>query len=390
MKPTAREARERLRSFLRTFPVVLVVGPRQCGKTTMVRSELPGFHHVDLERAQDFARLSDDLPGFFDRHPKAVVIDEAQRMPEIFAALRPVIDRRQGKGRYVLTGSASPDLMRGVSESLAGRVGILELSPFSAFELLRAPQVALRQFWGGYPPALALRSAGARRDWLESYVQTFLERDLPALGLRLAATRLRILWTMLTHVHGNLLNMSDLARSTGVSVPTIQSNLDILEQTFMIRRLPPYFANIQKRLTKSPKLYIRDTGLLHHLAGIRTPVELETWDRRGASFEGLVIEELAGRARLKDATSRAYFWGTQAGGEVDLLLTRGRRVTPIEIKSGSHVDPRELRALRACMSDLHLKRAFVVYRGAETVDLGHGITALPWAAGRCAEVLLAA
>lgn len=390
MKDKAREARRRLATHLRTFPVVLVVGPRQCGKTTLVRNALPRFQHLDLEKAQDLARIAADIPGFFGGNPRAVAIDEAQRLPELFAALRPVIDEKRGTGRFALTGSASPELMRGVSESLAGRVGILELSPFTAFELQDSPQEILRHFWGGYPPALALRSSEARRDWLESYVQTFLERDLPALGLRLPAARLRILWTMLTHVHGNLLNVSDLARSLGVSAPTIQSHLDVLEQTFMIRRLPPYFVNIQKRLTKSPKVYVRDTGLLHHLAGIRTPAELETWDRRGASFEGLVIEELAGRARLADTSARAYFWGTQAGGEVDLLLVRGRKITAVEIKSGSFVDPRDLRSLRACMEDLGLTRSFVVYRGTETLKLGHGITAIPWAGGRCAKTLLAA
>lgn len=388
MKGKTREARRRLAASLRTFPVVLVVGPRQCGKTTLVRNELPHFRHLDLERAQDLSLLSADIPGFFARHPKGVAIDEAQRLPEIFAALRPVIDEHKGMGRFVLTGSASPGLMRGVSESLAGRVGIMELSPFSCFELQGSAQAPLRPFWGGYPAALSLRSPQARRDWLESYVQTFLERDLPTLGLRVPAARLRILWAMLTHVHGNLLNMSDLGRSLGVSHPTIQSHLDVLEQTFMIRRLPPFFANIQKRLTKSPKLYVRDTGLLHHLAGVRTPGELETWDRRGASFEGLVIEELASRMSLLDSSSRPYFWGTQAGGEVDLLLVRGRKVTAIEIKSATHVDPRDLRSLRACMEDLGLKRAFVVYRGGETLDLGRGITVIPWAGGRCAETLL--
>lgn len=388
MKPREREAGERLRSYLRTFPVVLVVGPRQCGKTTLVKNALPRFEHFDLERAQDLARLSSDLPGFFTRFPKAVAIDEAQRLPEIFAALRPVIDERRDKGRYVLTGSASPELMRGVSESLAGRVGVIELAPFSSFELQGASQEGLRPFWGGYPPVLSLRSPAARRDWLESYVQTFLERDLPNLGLRLPAARLRILWSMLTHVHGNLLNMSDLARSTGVSVPTIQSNLDVLEQTFMIRRLQPYFANIQKRLTKSPKIYVRDTGLLHHLAGIRTAADMETWDRKGASFEGLVVEELVSRSTLADSGSRAFFWGTQAGGEVDLLLVRGRRITAVEIKSSSFVDPRDLRSLRTCMADLGLRSAFVVHRGAQTLDLGHGITAIPWAGGRATEAIV--
>lgn len=388
MKTAPREARQRLASYLRTFPVVLVVGPRQCGKTTFVRHALPSFRHVDLEQPADLALISDDLGGYLERHPRALAIDEAQRLPALFTALRPAVDAERGKGRFVLTGSASPELMRGVSETLAGRVGILELSPLSAHELSRHPQSAARAFWGGFPPVLALRTAIARRDWLESYVRTFLERDLPALGLRLPPTRLRTLWTMLTHVHGNLLNVSDLARSLGVSAPTVQANLDVLEQTFMIRRLPPYFANIQKRLTKSPKIYVRDTGLLHHLAGLRSPEELPTWHKRGASFEGLVIEELVTRARLADATTHACFWGTQAGGEVDLLLIRGRKITPIEIKSATSVDPRELRSLSTCLADLRIARGYVIYQGTERLDLGRGITALPWDSGRAADELI--
>lgn len=382
----AREAAPRVRALLRTFPAVVVIGPRQCGKTTLVRELFQQFHHFDLEREGDLLQIREDISGFLERESaRPIVIDEAQRLPELFTALRPAIDRTARRGRYILTGSASPDLMRGVSETLAGRVGVLELTPLSAHELRNAPSASVRSFWGGFPRVLALRSEAARSDWLESYVQTYLQRDLPNLGLRLSATRMRMLWTMLTHVHGNLLNMSDLARSLGVSVPTIQSNLDVLEHTFMVRRLPPYFANIQKRLAKTPKIYIRDTGLLHHLAGLRSVQDLDTWDRRGASFEGLVIEEVVERFKLRHPGTQAFFWGTQGGGEVDLMLVNGRRVTPIEIKYGSYVDPRQLQALRICMKDLGLERGYVIYRGRERVTLSHGITAIPW--GQGADIL---
>jgi predicted AAA+ superfamily ATPase len=187
-----------------------------------------------------------------------------------------------------------------------------------------------------------------------------------------------MLWTMLTHVHGNLLNASDLARSLGVSSHTVTSDLDVLEQTFMVRRLPPFHANVQKRLTKSPKIYIRDTGLLHFLAGLRAPKELSTWARRGASFEGLVIEELIAWANDNFVRPDAYFWRTQAGAEVDLLLVHGRRMVPVEIKLGAAVDSRALTGLRQCMSDLGLRRGFVVSTGDERRMVGESIEILPW------------
>jgi len=209
-------------------------------------------------------------------------------------------------------------------------------------------------------------------------VSTFLERDLPALGVSLPPTRLRTLWTMLTHVHGNVLNVSDLARSLAVSFHTVANDLDVLEQTFMIRRLQPFHANIQKRLTKSPKVFLRDTGLLHFLAGLRAPKELPTWPRRGASFEGLVIEELIAWARDHAVRSDAYYWRTQAGAEVDLLLVHGRRIVPIEIKLGAAVESSAIRGLRQCMSDLGLRRGFVVYTGSERRRAGPMIELLPW------------
>jgi predicted AAA+ superfamily ATPase len=383
MRYVPRGATGKLDRLLRAFPAVLVYGPRQCGKSTLVRAVCRDFRHLDLERPADLGILESDLEGFLKANPRRLAIDEAQRLPALFPALRHAIDTGRGPGRFVLTGSASPALIRGVSESLAGRVALVELTPFRSSELARP---AGRWFWGGFPPVHARRTMGARLDWLDAYVASYLERDLPSYGVRLPTVRLRTLWTMLTHVHGNLLNVSDLARSLGVSTHTVDGDLDVLEHTFMVRRLRPYHANVQKRLTKSPKLYLRDTGLLHFLAGLRDPRELDTWARRGASFEGLVIEELVARTHDRLARPEAFFWRTHAGAEVDLILVHGRRVVPIDIKLGAAVGPREVAGLRHCMADLGLRRGIVVYGGDEPRRLGGGIELVPWAAVARGEV----
>lgn len=322
--------------------------------------------------------LTADLEGFFDTHTRALAIDEAQRLPEMFTALRYVIDRSKGKGRFLLLGSASPTLMRSVSETLAGRVALLELTPFLASELTGTIKAVDRWFWGGFPPVHGLREARARSEWFNAYVTTFLERDLPALGLGLPARRLRTLWTMLTHVHGNLLNVSDLARSLSVSSHTVAGDLDVLEGAYMIRRLQPFYANVQKRLTKSAKLYVRDTGLLHFLAGLRKSQELTTWNKRGASFESLVIEELAAHAARQLVRPEIFFWRTQAGAEVDLLIVEGRRILPVEIKLGAAVDHYALAGLRQCMKDLGLSRGWVITTARERQRLSAGIEIIPW------------
>ena len=374
----ARAQSERLLGLLRSFPAVLLVGPRQCGKSTLVRRALPGWTHLDLERSLDLDTLTADLEGFLEANPRSLVIDEAQRLPELFPALRHRIDRGRGRGRFLLLGSASPALVRSISETLAGRVGLVELTPFLSSELAGTRRAADRWFWGGFPPVHDLADARSRSEWLGAYVSTLLERELPALGVGLPARRLRTLWTMLTHVHGNLLNVADLARSLGVSSHTVAGDLDALEGAFMIRRLPPFFANVQKRLTKSPKVYVRDTGLLHHLAGLRRPSDLTTWPRRGSSFEGLVIEELAALAARRLVRPEIFFWRTHAGAEVDLLIVEGRKILPIEIKLGASVDRHGLAGLRQCMKDLGLRRGWVVTTSAEGRALAPGIELVPW------------
>jgi hypothetical protein len=305
------------------------------------------------------------------------VLDEAQRLPELFPVLRHVLDRAPAKGRAVLTGSASPTLLRTAAETLAGRIGLLELTPFRMVELVETRLAEDRWFWGGYPPVHALAGRRARAEWLDGYLTTLLERDLPALGIRLPAVRLRRLAAMLTHVHGSLLNVSDLARSLGVSVPTVTHDLDVLEGMCLLRRLPPYHTNIRKRLTKSPKVYVSDTGLLHALAGLDRPEALESWHHRGHSFEGLVIEEVIALARERVVRPGFFFWRTQAGAEIDLLIADGRRLVPIEIKLGA-VDQYTIRGLRQVMADLGCQKGWIVTGAGERRRVGPDVEIVTW------------
>lgn len=388
MRYVTRLQGERLQRLLKSFPAVLLIGPRQCGKSTLVRHALPGWQLVDLERPADQGLLTADLEGYLSANPKSVIFDEAQRLPELFPALRHVIDNGRGRGRYVLLGSASPTLLRSASETLAGRIAVLELTPFLPSELTTGRLEKDRWFWGGFPPALGLREGRARGEWFAAYVSTFLERDLPALGLKLPARRLRRLWEMLTHVHGSLLNVSDLARSLAVSSHTVAQDLDVLEGAFMIRRLQPFHANVQKRLTKSPKLYVRDTGLLHFLAGLREPRELNSWPKRGHSFEGLVIEQLVALAERQFVRPEFFFWRTQAGAEVDLLIKAGRRVLPVEIKLGTTVGLQDVSGLRSCMVDLGLKRGMVISSTTERRRLNSAVEIIPWGEVRTGKLEL--
>jgi hypothetical protein len=374
-----------LRAHLQTFPAVAVLGPRQCGKSTLVREfvkTLPRRNRItvfDLERPSDLARLAaapeEDL-GALQTHPGVICIDEVQRAPALFQLLRVLIDQPQRRARYILLGSASPSLVTGVSETLAGRVGFIDLSPFLSAEVVGESSTRRQRLWlrGGYPPSFLARSEHASAEWRESYIRTFLEQDVPGLGLRLPALTLRRFWTMLAHVHGGVLNATELATALGVSVPTVGRYLDLLEGTYMIRRLPPYWANIGKRLVKSPKVYLRDSGVLHTLLGIGGLDGLRSHPKHGASWEGWVIEQVLGTLRLAGERVQPYFWRTHGGAEVDLLLVIRDHIVPIEIKLGA--EPRVTRGLTECLKDLRVPTAFVLHGGGASFPLARNVWAL--------------
>ena len=367
----------RLRTLLKTFPIVCVMGPRQSGKTTFIRAVLPQWKYMDLERPSDYIRLSGDPEDALKRLKEHFILDEAQQIPLLFPLLRSFVDQRRKKnGQLVLLGSASLSLIKQISETLAGRAGFLDITPFHWNELQGRKKVTLETLWyrGGFPDAFLIASDKKRIDWFDAYTRTFIERDLTALGINISAPQMRKLWTMLAHVNGAVWNASQLASSLGVSFHTINRYTDILEQTFLIRKLPPYFANIGKRVVKSPKVYFRDTGLLHYFLGIHESKALPVHPARGASWEGFVIEQVISAFQLVSPGSMAFYWRTAAGAEVDLLIKRGERLIPLEIKLHSSPSRRDVPGLVSCMKDLKLNRGYVLYPGEEEYSIGEGIT----------------
>jgi predicted AAA+ superfamily ATPase len=365
--------------LLRRFPVVTVLGPRQCGKTTFIRQALPDWTYVDLERPSDAAPLQADPEARLEQLGDRVVLDEAQRLPALFPVLRGLVDRRRRvNGRVVLLGSASPALVRGISESLAGRTAYLDLPPFR-WDEVRRRRGGLSALWfrGGFPDAFLERDDARRHDWLEAYTRALIERDLPALGIEVSAAQMRKLWTMLAHANGGLWNASQLGAALGTSYHTVNRYVDILDQTFLVRRLPPFFANVGKRLVKSPKIYFRDTGLLHYFLGIRRAGDLETNPARGSSFEAFLVDQVVSAYARVAPGSQAYFWRTAQGDEVDLLVDLGSRRVPFEIKLHSAPAREDVPGLRRCLRDLDLPRGYVLYPGRERYSLGDGIFALP-------------
>jgi predicted AAA+ superfamily ATPase len=355
-------------------PVCALLGPRQCGKTTLAREVVrrrKAAHVFDLETAAGRERLAQPeltlapLRGL-------VVIDEIQREPKLFEILRPLADRLRTPARFLLLGSASPDLVRGASESLAGRVGFVDLGGFDATEVGARHW---RTLWvrGGLPRSYLARSDTLSVRWRRDFVRTVLERDVPQLGIRIPAEALRRFWMMLAHVHGQVWNGADIARSLGVNEHTVRRYLDVLSGTYLIRQLPPWFENISKRQYKAPKVYVRDSGLLHALLGASSWSELSGHPKLGASWEGFALEQVLGLADGADA----YFWGTHAGAELDLLLIhRGRRYG-IEFKYGDA--PRMTRSLHVGLTDLALDRAWIVYPGGERYPVHAKVEVVPLA-----------
>ncbi|NKB72033.1 MAG: DUF4143 domain-containing protein [Candidatus Latescibacteria bacterium] len=360
---------------LASFPAVALVGSRQAGKTTLAGAiRHPDAVYLDLERPSDLARL-EDAEGYLHHHrERLVIIDEAQRKPELFPLLRALIDADRRPGRFLILGSASPDLRRQAAESLAGRIKYFELSPFLLGELSGQPDPLSTLWWrGGYPLSFLADSDRTSHQWREAFLQTFLERDLAQWGYQISAQVLYRFWTMLGHVHGQLWNASKIAGSLGVSSPTARRYLDMLCDTFMVRLLLPYHTNLRKRLIKTPKVYLRDTGLLHALLGLDSLDSLLAHPVAGHSWEGLIIEQIIHQLPVG---YDAYFYGTVAGAEIDLLITRqGRPYAAVEVKRTS--SPSTTRSLTIALGDLGLQRAFIVYPGDELFPMRHGVIAYP-------------
>jgi predicted AAA+ superfamily ATPase len=365
---------EAIRVRLREAPVVALLGARQVGKTTLARqvaAEWQGRSAVlDLEKPADHEALRATPEKLLSASEGLVILDEIQRMPSLFALLRPLCDAPSRKAVFLLLGSASWDLVKGVSETLAGRVLFVPVAGFSLGEVGAENQDGL---WmrGGFPRAFLAESDEAWARWMESFAQTFLERDIPGLGSRVAPSALGRFWKMLAHFHGQVWNGSELARSMDVSVTAINHYRDLLEGTFMVRVLPPWLENLGKRLVKSPKIYVCDSGILHHLLGLRNMMDLQTHPRYGASWEGFALEQTLNRFGDRDA----YFWATQRGAELDLLLMRGGRRWGFEFKCTDA--PSTTRSMHVAREDLGLAHLWVLYPGRERYPLAEGITALP-------------
>lgn len=372
----ARFLSESLVRMARQFPAMLILGPRQCGKTTLARQCLDGSY-FDLEKPSDAQLFAADVEGALRRFPEPIVLDEAQRLPPLFSVLRSLIDEdRKRPGRFFLLGSVDPALKREVSESLAGRIAVVELTPLLASE---TPAISLRQCWhrGGFPDALLAKDESAWDLWQRNYMRTFVERDLARFGLDQSPEQLHTLLTMLAGQQGGLLNASALGRSLGVSYHTVERILHLVEGHFLVRRLLPYHANIGKRLVKSPKMYLRDSGMLHYLAGIPNAVALDRWAQRGASWEGFAIETLIALESMVHPSSRFWFHRTQSGSEVDLIVDRGQHRVGVEIKLALAVRPDDASGLLRARADGVIHSGVVLYGGNRAFPLAEGIEALP-------------
>jgi uncharacterized protein len=362
-----------VRAALRRSRVVALLGPRQCGKTTLARQFVrpDSLNYFDLEEPQSLARLTE--PDTVLRPlKKLVVIDEIQRRPHLFPLLRVLADRTPLPARFLILGSASPDLLRQSSESLAGRLETVSLEGFRLSDLGAAAQ---SRHWlrGGFPLAYTARTEADSQTWRRQFLQTFLERDLPQLGIRIPAVVLRRFWNMVAHYHGQIWNAAELARALAVNESTVRRYLDLMTGVFMVRQLPPWFENLGKRQVKAPKIYVRDSGLLHTLLGVTSQHDLEHHPKVGASWEGYAVEEVL-KALQPD---EAYYWATHNGAEIDLILFKDGRRVGVECK---RADAPELTpSMRIALADLKLDQLSVVYPGEKKYSLAKNVEVVPLA-----------
>lgn len=369
-----RQLQAQISRLMKQFPATAILGPRQVGKTTLARQIAAARSdkaiYLDMEKAADRNRLSDAHSYLQSQKNKLVILDEVQLLPGLFSILRPVIDEYRKPGRFILLGSASPALVKGVSESLAGRIVYTELPPVTISEL-PASISRIQHWWrGGFPETLLAKTDAAAQQWMSSFIRSYTERDLEILfAVNFSTTIMQRLWTMLAHTSGNVWNAETFARSLGITAPTVLRYVDYLEGGFMIRRLQPWFANTKKRLVKSPKVFIRDSGILHALLNIPSDDDLLAHPAAGASWEGYVTEQIAA---CKNPELQLYYYRTHDGAECDAVLVKGiKPIACIEIKLSNA--PQVSKGFINCIEDLKPKHKFIITPESETYTTQQGI-----------------
>jgi len=362
---------KRIKNRLKAFPAVALLGPRQCGKTTLARSIAANERstYFDLESPVDIARLAEPMTALEDLRG-LVVIDEVQRRPDLFPVLRVLLDRAGIRVKFLILGSASPALLQQSSETLAGRLALIDMAGFTLDETTARDSMRL---WvrGGFPRSFLARSERLSHAWRADFIRTFLERDLGQLGVRVSAPTMRRFWAMLAHYSGGIWNASEIGNSLGEAHTTVRRHLDSLEAALVVRVLQPWYENIGKRQVKSPKVYVRDSGILHALLGIVDRQGLETHPKLGASWEGFVVEQLLAGLDHHEA----YYWRTQAGAELDLLLFHRNRRIGVEIKRADA--PTMTPSMHSALGDLKLDRLYVVYPGSTRYALSAKVEVSP-------------
>lgn len=357
---------------LQRAPIVALLGSRQCGKTTLARQFVSSdTHFFDLERSVDRQALSATAEHRLAGLQGLVVLDEIQLLPELFPVLRVLADRPSTSAQFLILGSAAPDLIRGASETLAGRVAFVYLSGFDVTEV-GAEQADWLWERGGLPRSFLAPDDATSYAWRQDFIETFLSRDAARFGISLPPEQLRRFWTMIAHLHGNVFHTAELSRVLSIDQKTAGRYVDILCGAFLLRRLPPWFENVGKRVVKSPKIYLRDSGLLHALLGLRTGVELRSHPRFGASWEGFALEHVI---QLLRAEREAYFWATHGGAELDLFVIRGGKRYGFEFKFADA--PSTSKSMRVALADLDLEQLFIVYPGTRGFFLDERIEAVP-------------
>ena len=370
-----RKITEELVELVNQFPVIGIIGPRQVGKTTLAKHLINHIKktciYLDLELPEDHSKLYEPQLYLEQHLDKCVILDEIQQIPQLFPVLRGLIDKHRVPGQFIILGSASPNLLKQSSETLAGRIAYKELAPFNLTEISESYDFRHHWFRGGFPEAFLAKDESFYRNWMRNFIQTYLERDLPLLGLSVTPTLMRQLWLMLAHFHGGIWNASNFSRSLGITIPTVNRYLEFLEAAFIINRLQPFHLNIKKRLVKSPKIYIRDSGILHYLTGILNFDNLQGNVLIGNSWEGYVIEQVK---QILPENSDLYYYRTHNGAESDLVLVHGNKpLACIEIKYA--VAMNLPKGFQISINDLQTTKNFLIVPRSDTYPLGKNVTA---------------